>query len=63
MTGKPAPIFVQRGERNQILTLGLINMDNRETPETNSEMLIGLTADVVAAYVSNNPVPAGNCRT
>ena len=34
-------------------------MDNLETPETNSEMLIGLTADVVAAYVSNNPVPAG----
>ena len=26
-------------------------------------MLIELTADVVAAYVSNNPVPAANCRT
>jgi len=25
----------------------------------NKEMLIELTADVVAAYVSNNPVPAG----
>ncbi|MCC2687622.1 MAG: transcriptional regulator [Rhizobiaceae bacterium] len=36
-----------------------MKMDNLETPETNSEMLIGLTADVVAAYVSNNPVPAG----
>lgn len=28
-----------------------------ETPEKNNEMLIELTADVVAAYVSNNPVP------
>jgi predicted transcriptional regulator len=34
-----------------------------ELPETNtahSNMLIELTADVVAAYVSNNPVPAGD---
>lgn len=30
-----------------------------ETPAKNSEMLIELTADVVAAYVSNNPVPVG----
>ena len=34
-------------------------MDITETPGKNSEMLIELTADVVAAYVSNNPVPVG----
>ena len=34
-------------------------MDVAEQPARNSEMLIELTADVVAAYVSNNPVPAG----
>ncbi len=34
-------------------------MDTLETSEKNGEILIGLTADVVAAYVSNNPVPAG----
>ena len=33
-------------------------MDIAETPARNSDMLIELTADVVAAYVSNNPVPA-----
>jgi predicted transcriptional regulator len=34
-------------------------MDLSESTTTkNDEMLIGLTADVVAAYVSNNPVPA-----
>lgn len=33
-------------------------MENIEQPERNKEMLIELTADVVAAYVSNNPVPA-----
>jgi predicted transcriptional regulator len=32
-------------------------MDSQETSATSSEMLIELTADVVAAYVSNNPVP------
>ncbi len=32
-------------------------MDIIDTPSKNSEMLIELTADVVAAYVSNNPVP------
>jgi predicted transcriptional regulator len=31
-----------------------------ETPARNHEMLIELTADVVAAYVSNNPVPASD---
>ena len=30
-----------------------------ELSERNSDMLIELTADVVAAYVSNNPVPIG----
>jgi predicted transcriptional regulator len=34
-------------------------MEIAETASKNSEMLIELTADVVAAYVSNNPVPAG----
>lgn len=34
-------------------------MDIAESSAKNSEMLIELTADVVAAYVSNNPVPAG----
>ncbi len=30
-----------------------------ETPSRNSDVLIELTADVVAAYVSHNPVPVG----
>ena len=34
-------------------------MDITESSSKSSEMLIELTADVVAAYVSNNPVPAG----
>src|SRR5690606_10087174 len=34
-------------------------MEITDTPVKNEEMLIGLTADVVAAYVSNNPVPVG----
>jgi predicted transcriptional regulator len=34
-------------------------MDTGETPPGHSDMLIELTADVVAAYVSNNPVPVG----
>jgi predicted transcriptional regulator len=34
-------------------------MDTNETNGRSSEMLIELTADVVAAYVSNNPVPVG----
>ena len=32
-------------------------MDNPETIVRSHDMLIELTADVVAAYVSNNPVP------
>src|SRR5688572_27405153 len=35
------------------------NMDTVDTSARNPEMLIELTADVVAAYVSNNPVPVG----
>ncbi|MGE0279960.1 MAG: MucR family transcriptional regulator [Rhizobiaceae bacterium] len=34
-------------------------MDISETAPKSGEMLIELTADVVAAYVSNNPVPVG----
>ena len=34
-------------------------MDTADTPSTSNDMLIELTADVVAAYVSNNPVPVG----
>lgn len=34
-------------------------MDVTETSAKNDDMLIELTADVVAAYVSNNPVPVG----
>jgi predicted transcriptional regulator len=32
-------------------------MDMNESPARSADMLIELTADVVAAYVSNNPVP------
>lgn len=34
-------------------------MDISDTPARNGDTLIELTADVVAAYVSNNPVPVG----
>lgn len=34
-------------------------MELSETQNRSDDMLIGLTADVVAAYVSNNPVPVG----
>ena len=34
-------------------------MELSEDLQRNSDMLIELTADVVAAYVSNNPVPVG----
>ena len=36
-----------------------MKMDATETTVQNSDALIELTADVVAAYVSNNPVPVG----
>ncbi len=35
-------------------------MEMSENAAHNKDMLIELTADVVAAYVSNNPVPAGD---
>lgn len=35
-------------------------MEMSENTAQNKDMLIELTADVVAAYVSNNPVPAGD---
>ena len=35
-------------------------MELAETSPKNSDMLIELTADVVAAYVSNNPVPVAD---
>lgn len=35
-------------------------MDINESQSRSDEMLIELTADVVSAYVSNNPVPAGD---
>lgn len=35
-------------------------MDTADTPSRNGDMLIELTADLVAAYVSNNPVPVGD---
>ena len=38
-------------------------METAETSNRTSEALIELTADVVAAYVSNNPVPAGELPT
>lgn len=50
----------QRGYQADSSSWGLKNMDISEQPVRNSEMLIELTADVVAAYVSNNPVPAGD---
>ena len=34
-------------------------METSENSAANSEALIELTADIVAAYVSNNPVPMG----
>lgn len=33
-------------------------MDSSETPMANQDTLLELTADLVSAYVSNNPVPA-----
>ena len=38
-------------------------MESVDTPVRDNEMLIELTADVVAAYVSNNPVPAAELPT
>lgn len=50
----------KKGQLNDcIIRWGQRTMDIAETPPTSSETLIELTADVVAAYVSNNPVPVG----
>jgi MucR family transcriptional regulator, transcriptional regulator of exopolysaccharide biosynthesis len=46
-------------ERSSFLRLIMgPKMEINDTPVKSSEMLMELTADVVAAYVSNNPVPA-----
>ncbi len=50
---------VKKGRRPRNSCWGLKIMDIVETPSRNSDALIELTADVVAAYVSNNPVPVG----
>ena len=42
---------------HKLTNWGLINMELSESNLTQGNMLIELTADVVAAYVSNNPVP------
>ena len=49
----------QHRAKKHPVTLGPKHMDTSETPATNNDTLIELTADVVAAYVSNNPVPVG----
>jgi len=48
----------QQNRAASCFTLGP-KMENSETQAKSHEMLIELTADVVAAYVSNNPVPVG----
>ena len=53
------PNCKQRGDKHNSSRWGSKQMEIAETAAKNSEMLIELTADVVAAYVSNNPVPAG----
>jgi predicted transcriptional regulator len=52
-------LHVKKGRRPRNSCWGLKIMDIVETPSRNSDALIELTADVVAAYVSNNPVPVG----
>jgi len=49
----------EKGRKYHHSRWGLKTMEIVETPSKNSDMLIELTADVVAAYVSNNPVPVG----
>jgi len=48
------------GKVREFLSWGLKDMGTAEHPTKSGDSLIGLTADVVAAYVSNNPVPAGD---
>ncbi|MGY3329825.1 putative transcriptional regulator [Mesorhizobium sp. USDA 4775] len=50
---------VKKGAYRRNSCWGLKTMDIVETPSRNNDALIELTADVVAAYVSNNPVPVG----
>jgi predicted transcriptional regulator len=50
---------VKKGADRRNSCWGLKIMDIVETPSRNNDALIELTADVVAAYVSNNPVPVG----
>jgi len=49
----------KNGERPKANIGAWSKMEIVDAPAKNSEMLIELTADVVAAYVSNNPVPVG----
>jgi predicted transcriptional regulator len=56
---KRARPVLKKGQQTELSSWGPRKMDIAEQPARNSEMLIELTADVVAAYVSNNPVPAG----
>jgi predicted transcriptional regulator len=54
------PRTASNGGSNITLAVGARNeMEVAENTGKSTEMLIELTADVVAAYVSNNPVPAG----
>ena len=53
------PDLAKKGIDRNNSRWGLNTMDIVETPSRNSDALIELTADVVAAYVSNNPVPVG----
>ena len=53
----PANLFKDGARFNS--TNGALIMDIVDSNSKSGEMLIELTADVVAAYVSNNPVPVG----
>lgn len=53
------PKITKNGDELQASIGAWSKMDIVDAPSKNSEMLIELTADVVAAYVSNNPVPVG----
>jgi predicted transcriptional regulator len=57
---RAAPLSTKGASTIQLSSWGLKNMEIADQPTRNNEMLIELTADVVAAYVSNNPVPAGD---
>jgi predicted transcriptional regulator len=60
MKKKSASLLSTKGaSKTEHSRWGLKSMELADQSTKNSEMLIELTADVVAAYVSNNPVPAG----